>query len=62
MGTLSRNDNRKHIVRAAHKETVDLKSPGDNTRTQIDYMLINSRFRNALDPGGKNFHRGRLWQ
>ena len=24
------------------------KSPGDNTRNQIDYMLINSRFRNAL--------------
>ena len=24
------------------------KSPGDNTRNQIDYILINSRFRNAL--------------
>ena len=37
------------------------KSPGDNTRNQIDYMLINSRFRNALITGGKNFPRGRLW-
>ena len=25
-----------------------LKSPGDNTINQIDYILINSRFRNAL--------------
>ena len=24
------------------------KSPSDNTRNQIDYILINSRFRNAL--------------
>ena len=24
------------------------KSPGDNTRDQIDYILINLRFRNAL--------------